>query len=212
MRGMIVGALCLLLAGCGVQSILNSITTSEDRSYAISIIRALRTGDDAAVMRDMPQTLSARIKPELPKMRESLPQSANADVHLVEARAELLTASRRTRLVYAVDDNRRHALVSLSIVRLKDDVFLQGLYVTGLPQPIESLAPSFSLSGKAWGQYLFLGCALLALCTSLTSLYVLYRATNVPRKWPWAVACAFGVGQITMNWETGQVFARICGR
>jgi hypothetical protein len=183
---------------------LESITTAEDRDYAITIIRALQAGDEVAVVRDMPDDRAAKIKPELAKMRGALPANVKAGARLVDARVEMLTASRRTRLVYAVDDDERHALVSLVIVRMKGNVFLQGLYVQELEQPIEDFA-GFQLLGKPWGQYLFLTFVLLSFASSIASLYVLYRATDVPRKLPWAIACALGVGQITMNWNTGQI-------
>jgi hypothetical protein len=205
-RGAVIAALCLFLAACG-PAVFETLTAEEDRDYALSILRALQSGDDATIKQNMSEGMARKIEPKLPAMRAYLPADAKTEPRLVDASVQFLTASRKTRLVYAMDDDKRHALASLVIVRLKGDVFLQTLSVTQLKQPIEDLAPSFQLAGKHWSQYLFLSCAALSFAMIVAALYLLYRATDVPRKWPWAVACVLGLGQFTMNWDTGQLSA-----
>lgn len=205
MRCLIVAALCLIAAACDQQSILESITTAEDRAFALQVIRALQAGDTKTVVEHMPQEMAAKIELSVPNMRELLPSDPAAPARLVDARVEVLTAARKVDLAYAMDEGTRHVLIRLVLVRVEKDVFLRGLHVSPLPRPIEELTPFFALSGKSLGQYLFFLFALLSAATIVTALYVLYRAENVGRKWPWAIGCAFGVGQFTMNWTSGEI-------
>lgn len=200
----IVAVLCFSLAACSKQSAFERMTTDEERAFALQIIRAVQAGDAKTVVEHMPQDLAARMEPLVPEMRKILPSNPDATPRLVNARVDLLTAARRIELEYAMDEGTRYALINLIIVRLDKDVFLRGLRVSPLPQPVGAWSP-FTLTGKSRGQYVFLVFAALSSATIMFSLYVLYRATDVARKGPWAIGCALGYGQFTMDWSSGAV-------
>jgi len=211
MRAVIVAALCLIASACSGSSAPERITTTEERAFALQIIRALQAGDTETVLKHMPRDLAARIEPSLPDMRALLPSNPAAPARLIDARVELLSAARKVDLGYTMDEgSSRHTLIRLVLVRLDKDVFLRGLRVSRVPERLEG-PPPFTLGGKSLGQYLFLLFAVLSAATIVTALYVLYRANNVGRKWPWAIGCAFGLGQFTMNWTSGAVAFHLAG-
>lgn len=113
--------------------------------------------------------------------------------------------TRESYLAYEVDGaNRAHALVRISIERQDGAPQIVALYVNSMAAKAEDLF-GFSLIGKSPWQYLILAFAVLSLSTIVLAEIVLFRTKGVRRKWLWAIGCLFGIGQVSVNWSTGDL-------
>ena len=203
----VVGVACLIASACGQDAIVQAVSSAEDRALSVEVIGFLQTGAYDKVLALTLTEWKAKLEPELPKMRGFLPSGAGTTIKLVDARFTIVSATnapttRNSYLAYAVDKDDKHALAQIGFGRSDNKVWLTALYVNPLGVPAEELN-AFVFSGKPAGHYLFLILAALSPITVLASLYVLYRATNVRRKWAWAIGCLFGFGLFTFDWTSG---------
>lgn len=67
-----------------------------------------------------------------------------------------------------------------------------------------STAGDFTFEGKGTTHYVWIALMLLSTGTIITALVQLFRTPGLRRRWLWALACMFGVGQFAFNWSTGQ--------
>jgi hypothetical protein len=103
----------------------------------------------------------------------------------------------------------RWLLVNISIKR-----------ANGLPATISAfnVAPTadsleninrFGLVGKSGPQYLMLCLAIAGPIFCIYTLVVCLRSKNQKLKWLWAIFILFGVGQLAVNWTTGELGFRL---
>jgi hypothetical protein len=209
MRLIVVAALCVVvLAGCQ-RAFPDGRVPRADRAFAVEIIRALQTRDYARVTNHMNVRDATDHAPHFAEMTARLPTDLRAVPRLVNATLVPLTETHRTELSYALDGGGQHAVVRIVFIPHKADVFLKSVEASAIPMPIEKMSEGFGLIGKTPARYLFLALGALSSVTILGALYVLYRAKNVVRKWPWALGSMFAIGQCTMDWSTGAISGSI---
>lgn len=208
-----VGLLCLLgTAACSQQSILEALSSSEDRALSQGIIEALQDGDHAKLIEHCEPEFALALDPKLPRMRAALPARKGSVLTLVDVKFDASAVPGRASvqdsyLAYEVDGQDTHALVRLGFERRGDGkVWLVALYTNTLSQPIWELT-AFTLAGRSSGQFVFLLLAALSFGVVVASLVVLYRAQGLKRKWIWAIACLLGFGRFTMAWVPGASIA-----
>lgn len=204
-------AMALAITGCSHKALLEKVSSPEDRALAGTVIHDLQAGPsgDADLLPRLAPELAQKLGPQLAKIRGYLPTDGKAPSRLVDASFNSFTADGHTTrtgfMAYEVDSAvRERSLVRIAITRQDGAPQVTTLYVNVLYKPVEEIN-AFAFSGKPLGSYLILALALLSLLTIVTSEVVLWRSKWVRLKWLWAIACLFGVIQISVNWETGAV-------
>jgi hypothetical protein len=100
-----------------------------------------------------------------------------------------------------------YVLVQVGVQSSGPEPTLYTFHVQRLPGALEKLN-AFTVRGKSWRHYLFLAFALAVPMFIITSLVLCVRTPLPRRKWLWIILVAFGYGQFTMNWTTGEVGSR----
>jgi hypothetical protein len=205
--------LCIVLlaalAACSQKGLLERFSTAEDRTLCSQVILDLqgRPGGDSDLAGRLRPDLRDKLAPVIPQMRKLVPAGP---MRLVDAKFTVFSSlgghtSRQSYLAYEVDGAANaHALVRVAIDREDGAAQIVGLYVNPMTVRAEDLN-AFSLAGKSPLQYLVLVLAVLSLLTIVVSEVVLFRTKWVRWKWLWAVACLFGIGQISVDWSTGDL-------
>ena len=89
-------------------------------------------------------------------------------------------------------------------VKTKDGVTtIIGLNVTPIPRSLEE-QNRFSLIDKPAICWIVLALAITSMLLTVLALVVCARTKLRGRKWPWIVAILLGVGNLAVNWTTGQ--------
>jgi hypothetical protein len=100
-----------------------------------------------------------------------------------------------------------YVLVQVGVRSSGPEPTLCSLHLQRLPDALERLN-AFTVRGKSWRHYLFLALALAVPAFIIMSLVLCARTPLPHRRWLWIIFVAFGYGQFTMNWTTGEVASR----
>lgn len=196
---------CPLLTACSVEEASQRLGSPEDRSIARLAITAIQAGDIRRMPAMHPE-LAKRLPALMPRMAPIVPRGADTHYNLVGADTEhdLTTGARTSRLAYEVAGDGRHAYVSIGIRRGDGEPRLVAVQALPLPGPLAELN-RFTLAGKSALHFAFLLAAAGSFATIAVALFLLIRTPGVRRKWLWGVGACLGVGQIAIDWTTGQV-------
>jgi len=204
--------LCLATVGCSRDSLLKHL--GYDRT---SFLKRYTPQDDEALARrtvdllfqdrydEIENTLDPGIKngdthEHLVEMSHFFP-SKPVSVKTVEARTVRGRDSRTTTITVEYEFARSWLLAQVAI-RTKDGLkTITGFSVNPTSEPIEAIN-EFTLDDKGFSQYagLFLGLWVAGLTLYA---FVLCVRTKIGMK-KWVVAILVGVGQLTVNWTTGE--------
>jgi hypothetical protein len=204
-------SLGLALAGCEGKQLPEALSSADDRAVCSALIGDLQAGPagDADILNRLNPQLSAQFTPMLPRLHALTPSGARASSRLVEASFKAMASnggqsSRDAYLAYEVDQGQRRVLIRFDIFRQAGSVVINGLYISPLYVPAEQLN-AFPLAGRSFVQYAFLALAIAACATIVASEFVLLLTGGIRRKWPWAIGCLFGYGQIWIAWSNGAI-------
>ena len=206
MRRLLVILACLVTAACSQKTVLEKVSSPEDRALAQQTIQSLSLGDSARFLGLLHPTVRAQAAPLFLKMRAILPPPP-IQVELVDARFNSFTlaggtTTRSSFLIYEVDHGDRRAVVQMTIQKQGSEAFLTQVQVNPLYKSISELQ-RFSLSGKSPLQYGVLVLALASVVTIVAALAALFRTPGVRRKWLWGIGCALGFGVVAVDWNSG---------
>lgn len=198
--------LSLSLSGCGSKLALEMITPEDSEKYAREFISSLRDGDFENVMKQ----LSSGIKD--PEMEANLKEASDQlnsgniismEVVNIKFTGTLMGTVKRSFISYEIKMDDKWMIANV-VVEAPDnkDLSILGIYVE--PKE-ESLAQTnlFTLSGKTYTYYLMI---LFSTLFSILTIYaiVICLMSNIKSKVFWIWFIVLGVGDLTLNWTTGQ--------
>jgi hypothetical protein len=207
---LVVFLIALLLAACGTADLASQVAAQEDQALAVQYIDDVKNKRFDNIVRLFPPEERAAAVDSLQKMQMLMPE---AQPKLVDARAvtfEGLNQPKQTNslLTYTMENGDKRALVKVSIIRQGDVAGVSNIHVNPMSAPLETLN-RFSLEGKSPAQYAFLAVMAASLATIVWAFVMLARSKGVRRRWLWAIAIAFGVMPLVMNWSTGEVLVQL---
>jgi hypothetical protein len=191
---------------CGQMQMLDKISTAPERAVAERAISNVQHGALADLDEIADVSLRQGLRKAIPALQEQLPDDGAlklADVHFVTQLGE--PRVRTAELVYAVDSRAEHsvAVVGLRTVGNAKPVLI-GLHAKRLTEPL-SWTSGFGLTGKGPIHFLMLLAAIAAMAITVASLVRVWRSGRFGRRWLWSVGCLFGLGQLAINWTSGQL-------
>lgn len=212
LAGCLIAAVGLLTAGCSRQSMIEKVTSAEDRALGQKMVAALQSGDDAYVTGQLRGDLRAGAPEVLPQMRQLLPSGPGAAVRLVDGSSAASASTggasvKQTRLSYEIDQGERHAVVEVEIVHEGGRTAVTQFHASPLKRPLDQ-PPPFALTGKSPLQYLVLALAVLAPITCLWAFIAALRTPALKFRWLWAIGSLIGVASVSVSWTTGALAFR----
>ncbi|MBY8821882.1 hypothetical protein [Sphingomonas colocasiae] len=202
----------MTLAACSQQQMLDTLSSPEDRALAQAAIRDVAAGDQAALARKLPPGAAREVAAAMPRMRAELPDTRTPGMRLVDASfvSTVATGSipiRRAFLAYEVTGANARALARIEIVRTKELATIANLHVMRIDRPVAELN-AFTLSGKSFTHYALLLLAIAAVAVTVAALVRIWRGRVVRRRWLATLGCLAGIGRVSIDWTTGQIFAQ----
>lgn len=94
-------------------------------------------------------------------------------------------------------------LALVETYREADALLVTGFTIQRLPRSMQELN-AFTLAGRGWRHYLVLLLAITSAVVCFGGAIVIAR-TPMPRRWRWVLVSMLGVGQVTINWATGEM-------
>lgn len=201
--------LLVTLVGCSQQAMLENFAPAADQAFAKSQIQALRMGEfDKIRASAAPSIQGPTLLETLAKMAAEIPAGEPLSIKLVGAQIHSWNDATLTNLTYEYEYPGKWLIINVATQKNAVGIQVVGFRVVPNAQSLAELN-QFTLWGKSVIQYVVL---LLAIVVPLFSLYALVLCVRTPfkgRKWHWVLFIILGVGQLAVNWTTGEWQLRV---
>ena len=195
-------AAVLLSAGCNRDDMIRKFATAEDEKVARVCIDTLRKGRlDEIEARLHPSIDRTKAHGELVKMLAAVPPGEPDAVKLIGVHKNINNGVRSADLVYQYTYGKKY--LEMGCITISDGPqTILGIEVRPLPASYDELS-RFVLTGKSFFQYLVLLAGVVFIVMSLLALIRCIVDRNLRRKWLWILFILFGIGKLSMDWNTG---------
>jgi hypothetical protein len=196
----------LLLSACKPSTLIESFADDTKQQTAQSYIQRLVDGDTAALAQELDPSLRTGNEPtQFSKMRALIPAGKPSVTNLVGYHFFKSAKVQRYNLTYQFGYDSAWVLVNIAWDELLEGKRqIIGMNVYPLPEPLQQThAFTFKRAGPL--HYIFFTAAILLPIFTIVTLVVCIRTKLARRKWLWILFILFGVGQVWINWTTGQL-------
>jgi hypothetical protein len=199
-----IGLSLLSLAGCSPDAFLQKFTSAEDQATAKKYVDYLRHGQYAQIeaVAD-PGIQGPALHPMLEQMARLIPDEEPSSIKLIAAQTMQGPDGAAKNLTFEYRFGERWLLVNVATQQTQNAFTIVGFNVYPQAQSLQE-QNRFTLNGKAAGQYLLLALAVLFPLLTLYALILCVRTKMARRKWLWIIFILLGVGQLAVNWTTGE--------
>lgn len=201
-------ALLLLgvLAGCDQAAVMKKITAPEDEAIAKRYVELLRQNKFDRLEHDFdPGINGPNARATLSTMAAMLPADEPLSIKVVGYGTSFFADSRRTSVTLEYEFPHTWLLATIVTQKKGEAATLAGFHLTPISDSLENIN-RFTLVGKSASQYTVLLLAITAPLCSLIALIVCIKAKIGRKKWLWLALTLVGVGKLSVDWTSGQVF------
>ncbi len=186
-------------------SLLKKYTPQDDEAFALHAVDLLFQDRYDEIENSLdPIIRTGDTHEHLVEMSHLFP-SKPISVKTVEARTIRSLDSRTTTMTVEYEFSQSWLLAQVVILTKNGLKTITGFSVNPTPEPIEVMN-EFTFDDKGFSQYAGLFLALWVAGLTLYAFVVCARMNIGKKKWVWMVAMLVGIGQLTVNWTTGQWF------
>lgn len=204
LRNVVVLTFLLALVDCSKQDMLQKYAPPADQAVARHYIDSLRQRRFEEIESAADASIAGpSVHGALVKMAALIPQGEPTSVTLVGAQQMNSGDSSSINLSYEFNFSGSWLLANVAIKKQGGRATIVGLNVYPQPSSLEQ-QNKFTLTGKSPFQYLLLAMAIILPLFTLYTLVVCIRTKFKGRKWPWVLFVLVGVGEVIVNWTTGQ--------
>jgi len=195
--------LLVLLAGCDQANLMREMTAPEDESAAINYVDLLRQNKVDQIEKDLDHSLEdAGTQSMLASMAGLFPNQQPVSVKVVGMQGFRDGAFSSVNITLEYEFPEKWLLANVVTKRGSGSVTITGFHVYEISDSLEH-RNRFTLADMSVGKFTTLLFAVVAVVLSLYAFVVCIR-TNLKRKWLWSIVSLLGVGQLSINWITGE--------
>jgi len=200
--------LCAVL-GCNRTTLMTKMIPEKDAALAEHYMDAVRLKDYETIEQHADPSIAG------PDLRDKLAEvtSVFSSTHMKPLSVKPVAISfvghagsaTNTSITLEYEFSDEWVLAEVTTQKVNGVSTITGVHAEAIQESVES-QNSFSFNNKGLSQYVVF---LFAVLAPLLTLYALVQCVKTPikkRKWLWIVFILIGVGKLTVNWTTGQVF------
>lgn len=205
MRILIITAL-FVLSACSQENMLEQFASKEDQASAKARIEQLRSRDFNNIEEDIDVSLkSPNLQATLEKMASLFPNGAPTSITLVGAHISSGPDSNSKNLSFEYNFGGKWLLINVATKEKGGAKTIVGMSVTPMAESLEQ-QNRFTFLGRSAKHYAMLMSTMAAALISLYALIICVRTEMPGRKWPWLVFILLGIGKLSLNWSSGEIF------
>jgi hypothetical protein len=206
-HGVLAPLLFVLVAACSIsQARMDAMVPDDEDAFARAHIQALPSGNTRMVEDALdPSLRRPEVMAELPKMVKVVAGRRIEAMKVIGYQGMNLNGTQRRSITYQLDLADGWAVAHVASRTEDGRRIIDGISVTQIPEPLER-THAFRLGDKSATHYLFLGLVALIPLLMLYAVVLVFRV-RPRRRWLWVLACIWGVGQWSLNWTTGDIWA-----
>jgi hypothetical protein len=194
----------LFLSACSREDMLQRFSSPSEQAEARAWIDKLRARDYAAIEHAMDDGLKDdKLHSALEAMAALIPAQEPSSVKLVGAELNFSGGARIVNSTFEYEFARKWFLINVAMKEQGKARTIVGFHLQAEEASIES-QNRFSLAGKSLLHYCVLGAATFSALLTLVALVACVRTRLERRKWLWILFILVGVGQLKLNWTTGE--------
>lgn len=183
---------------------MEQLTPPKDEASARNYIDQLRKNSFDQIERDMePSLKDESLRDKLTEMAALFPDRRPVSSKVVGIHAFSDANSNSVSVTLEYEFPERWLLADITTKVSNGTVTITGFHVGQIPDSLEH-TNRLTLAGKGDDHYMILVMAALSLGLSFYAFVACLRTRMGKKKWLWAILCLGGVGQIGLDWTTGQ--------
>jgi hypothetical protein len=190
--------------GCDQANLIQKFTSPQDESTARHYVDLLRQGRYQEIEAHADPSIQG---PEMPDRLAAIaaffPSGEPISVKVVGVNSFHAPPVIKTSITLEYEFPGKWLLANVVTQRKDATASLVGFHVTPITGALEKIN-RFTLIGKSAPQYTVFLLTIVAVGLSLYALMVCLRTKMGKGKWVWSILCLIGVGQVSINWTTGQ--------
>jgi hypothetical protein len=197
------------LLGCDRSSMMKKMIPEQDAAVAKRYVEAIRHGEYETVEQNAaPSIAGPDLRSNLTSLRAVFPGSSTDPTSIKPVALRFFGNKHEainTSITLEYEFPGEWVLAEVTTQKVGDAVTITGVHARSMPESIESVN-GFTFADKGGSQYIVL---ILAIAAPLLALYAFVMCIKTRlgwSKWLWLVSILVGVGKLTVNWTTGQLF------
>jgi len=206
MRTLITLLSLVLLSACKPSTMIESFADDAKEQIAQSYIQRLIDGDATTLIQELhPSLRSENELAQFAKMRALIPAGKPDVTNLIGYNSFNSAELRRYNLTYQFGYGTTWIVINTAWTELPEGKRqIVGMNVYPLSEPLQKThAFTFKRAGPL--HYVIFAAAILMPIFTIVTLVVCIRTKLARRKWLWIVFILFGLGQVSLNWTSGQL-------
>jgi hypothetical protein len=207
-QGLALILLCVLI-GCDRTSMMKKMIPAQDATLAEHYIDAIRLKQYETVEQHADSSITGPdLRNSLSDLAAIFPDPAEEPSSMKPVAINLLRKAggvTNTSITLEYEFSDEWVLAEVTSQKVNGVVTITGLHAKSIPESVET-QNGFSLADKGTAQYFVLFLAVAAPIFTLYALVLCIKTRIEKRKWLWIVFILVGVGKLTVNWTTGQMY------
>jgi len=176
------------------------------RQVMLGAVADLETGNSTDLLARLVPELRPKLANAIASMQAALPSGSPRTESVVFADSRSIqnngTQFHIDRYTVEVAAGGRYAYVRGEVTSQTGHPALTAIYINAMPMPYREFT-GITFSHMTVGKWLILLGAILSPVVTIAAWVVLWRSQAFIRKWPWAIAIAVSIFQITLRWPDG---------
>jgi hypothetical protein len=201
--------LMLALLGCDRSSMMEKMIPEQDVSVATHYAEAIRRGEYETVEQNAdPSIAGPDLDSTLANLTAIFPGPSEEPTSIKPVAMSFsrkANAAMNTSITLEYEFPEEWVLAEVTTQKVDGRITITGIHVQAIPESIESLN-GFTFVNRGVSQYAMLILAIAAPLLVLYAFVLCFKARLGRSKWLWLVFILVGVGKLTVNWTTGQLF------
>jgi len=199
---------CASLCGCNEAAMIKKFAP-QDEPLARKYLNLLLQRQLDQIQQDLdPSVADSDAGEKLQQVANSLPFESPRSVKLVNVAKVEGGGVTKVEFAYECEFENAWYVLDISLQNKNGTWTILGLHYNLLTDSLENLN-RFTFRGKGTNQYAVLLLSISSLIVSLYALFVSIRTKQGTKRWLWGAFVLVGVGQLTVNWTTGELGLQI---
>ncbi|GEM_PF-861950 len=211
----VVFSICIVMLisffGCSPQKFIKNMAPKESDQFAREYINLVRNENyDKAIKLFDPQFVNDGSISTFKIIHTYLDNGKLLSTELIDYRGTSfkaisgnLKSYKMQTFVYQLHFEKAWVIVNITLKYQDNKLMIYNFSVNEIPKPISELN-AFTLSNKTLVHYVILLLAILIPIFIVFSI-ILCARTKMKKKWLWIIFISLGIGQLSVNWATGQL-------
>jgi hypothetical protein len=200
--------LLIVLVGCDpVELVMKPLPEKSDHLARV-LLQTLAKGDvDGAInMMDPKLDVTEEVRKKFTEVSELMTADELKEIALVRYSnlKALIQGNQRSQFTYELIFKDSWGVANIAVDFMEGERYILGVYVEPLDRPLSEIN-AFSLENKSMTHYMMLALAIIFPLFSLYALYLCVQKKEGFGKWIWAIFILVGIGNVSINWTSGNV-------